>query len=165
MGSIDAPLKGEKEGRTVEESLEGRTGEPFTMPIELGKIREFARATKSRNDAYQGAPGDRPISPGTFLASDSFWKGRAANPFGGVDRNWHRILHGGQEFTFHGPPPSAGDVLVGTARIDRVYEKPGRRGGTMTFTEVVTEYRDPAGRLVAESKETTIETSKSAVPE
>ena len=42
----------------MDESLVGRTGEPFTMVVELGKIREFARATKSRNPAYDGEPGE-----------------------------------------------------------------------------------------------------------
>jgi hypothetical protein len=43
-----------------------------------------------------------------------------------------------------------------------VYEKEGKRGGTMRFTEVVTEFRDASGVLVAESRSTTIETSKAA---
>ena len=53
-------------------------------------------------------------------------------------------------------------MLTGVARIDRVYEKQGKRGGTMVFTEVVTEFRDAGGRLVAESRSTLIETSKAA---
>ena len=36
----------------------------------------------------------------------------------------------------------------------------GKRGGTMIFTEQVTEFRDPSGRLVAELRSTMIETSK-----
>jgi hypothetical protein len=144
----------------MSQELAGRTGEPFTMVVELGKIREFARATKSRNPAYQGKPGDHPVSPGTFLMTCEFWQHPESRAFHGVKRNLQRILHGEQEFIFHGPPPRAGDVLVGSERVDKVYEKPGKRGGTMIFTEVVTEYRDPAGRLVAETRNTTIETSK-----
>ena len=144
------------------EDLEGRTGEPFTMVVELGKIREFARATKSRHPAYTGYPGDAPVSPITFLASAGFWMTPESSPSTGVERNWERILHGEQEFLFHGEPPRAGTVLTGVARIDRVYEKQGKRGGTMVFTEVVTEFRDAGGRLVAESRSTLIETSKAA---
>lgn len=141
-------------------SLEGRTGEPFTMVVELGKIREFARATKSRHPAYGGSPGGTPVSPATFLASSAFWVTPASNPWAGVEMNWERILHGEQEYTFHGEPPRAGTVLTGVSRIDRVYEKEGKRGGTMVFTDVVTEFRDASGRLVAESRGTMIETSK-----
>lgn len=71
-----------------------------------------------------------------------------------------RLLHGEQECVFHGPPPRAGDVLVGTQRVDRVYVNPGARVGTMTFTELVTEFRDPPGQLRAETRNTLIETSK-----
>ena len=46
---------------------------------------------------------------------------------------------------FFGEPPRAGAVLTGVSRIDRVYEKAGRRGGAMQFTETVTEFRDRPG--------------------
>jgi hypothetical protein len=77
-----------------------------------------------------------------------------------VKLNWERILHGEQEFVFPGPPPAAGTELTAEARIDRVFEKEGKRGGTMTFVEVVTEYRDGSGAIVAESRSTVIETGK-----
>ena len=38
--------------------------------------------------------------------------------------------------------------------------KEGKRGGTMTFVEVLTEYRDSSGAVVAESRSTVIETSQ-----
>jgi len=144
----------------LDTSLEGRTGKPFTMVVEAGKVREFARATKSQNPAYDGGPQGAPISPVTFLMSAQFWQNSENSPLSGVDLNWERILHGEQEFVFHGPPPRAGDVLTGQARIDRIYEKAGKRGGTMTFTEQVTEFRDAGGALVAELRSTMIETSK-----
>jgi N-terminal half of MaoC dehydratase len=145
------------------DSLEGQTGTPFTMPVELGKIREFARATKSSNPAYDGKPGDTPVSPGTFLATAGFWQtpGSSALAKAGVSLDLRRLLHGGQEYIFHGPPPRAGDVLTGTARIDKQYEKEGKRGGTMAFMEMVTEFRNQAGELVAEARSTSIITSKS----
>jgi hypothetical protein len=146
----------------MDQSLEGWTGEPFPMVIELGKIREFARATKSRNTGYDGEVGDRPLTPATFLTTAAFWQKPAHSPLSGVNVNWHRILHGEQEFVFHGEPPRAGDVLTGVARIDKVYEKAGKRGGTMTFLEQVVEFRNPDGELVAESRSTMIETSKPA---
>ena len=146
----------------VDASIVGRTGTPFTMAVEVGKVAEFARATGSSNPAYRGAPGDAVVSPGTFLMASAFWQQPGSSPLAGVALDWHHILHGEQEFTFHGPPPRTGDVLTGTTRIDRVYEKQGRRGGSMTFVEQVTEYRDPAGRLVAETRSTLIETSQAA---
>ncbi len=151
-----------EKGTPMDQSLEGRTAEPFRMVIELGKIREFARATKSKNRAYDGEVGDKPLTPATFLTTAAFWQKPAHSPLSGVKLNWSRILHGEQEFIFHGEPPRAGDILTGTARIDKVYEKAGKRGGTMTFLEQVVEFRNAHGDLVVESRSTMIETSKPA---
>jgi hypothetical protein len=143
----------------MSESLVGRQGAPFQMVVELGKIREFARATKSANPAY--LEGENPLSPVTFLSAAGFWQDKSNSPWGGDgERNFERILHGEQEFVFLGEPPRAGAVLTGVSRIDRVYEKAGRRGGAMQFTETVTEFRDAAGQLVAESRSTVIETGQ-----
>lgn len=146
----------------MDTSLEGRTASPFTMVVELGKVKEFARATKSSNPEYSGEPGDSPVIPGTFLMSAAFWQHDENSPLHGAKLNWHRLLHGEQEFVFHGTPPRAGDVLTGVARVDRVYEKAGKRGGSMSFAETVTEFRDAGGTLVAESRGTLIETSQAA---
>jgi len=135
----------------------GQVGAPFILPIEAGKVREFARATKSRNPAYRG---DDAVSPATFLQVAAFWMEPDSNPWRGMKRDFQRILHGEQEFVFHGEPPRAGAVLTCQSRIDRTYEKEGKRGGTMSFIDTVTEFRDPSGRLVAESRSTTIETSR-----
>ena len=143
----------------MDASIEGRRGAPFRVVVEEGKVREFARAVKSSNPAYV-ADGPQATSPATFLASSAFWQGSGASPWGNAKLNWERILHGEQEFVFPGPPPAAGTELTAEARIDRLYEKEGKRGGTMTFVEVVTEYRDAGGALVAESRSTIIETSQ-----
>ena len=85
--------------------------------------------------------------------------------FGGhpsLNINLARLLHGGQEFVFHGPPPKAGDVISTESWIDKVYEKEGKRGGSMRFAEMVTEYKDQNGKVVAESRTTMIETGKPA---
>ena len=111
------------------------------MVVERGKIREFARATKSSNPDY--LDGEHPLSPVTFLSAAAFWQDESNSPWAGDgERNYERILHGEQEFVFFGEPPRAGAVLTGVSRIDRVYEKAGRRGGAMQFTETVTEFRD-----------------------
>jgi hypothetical protein len=135
----------------------------YTMEVELGKIREFARATKSHNPDYLAA--ERPFSPATFLMTAAFWSDGTGVPWedleGNADIDLGRVLHGGQEFVFHGEPPRAGTRLVGRARIAADYVKEGRRGGAMRFIEVVNEFRTPDGRLVAEAKNTVIVTSQS----
>jgi len=141
-----------------DDSLEGRQGEPFTMRVELGKVREFARATKSKNPEYLES--DEPVMPVTFLQTSAFWQTPASSPTRGMTRDMSRVLHGGQEFVFHGEPPRAGAVLTGQTRVDKVYTKQGSRGGAMNFTEMVTEYRDETGKVVAESRTISIVTER-----
>ena len=142
----------------MDQSIEGNRGKPFRLVVEEGKVREFARAVKSSNPAYLDGP--QATSPATFLASSAFWQRPENSPWGDTRLNWQRILHGEQEFVFHGPPPAAGTELTAEARIDRVYSKEGKRGGPMTFVETVTEYRDSSGALVAEARATIIETAQ-----
>jgi acyl dehydratase len=134
-----------------------RVAAPFSMPVERGKIREFARATGSSDPAYFEDEGS--LSPPTFLMSAAFWQDDASRAPRG-EGGFERLLHGEQEFAFVGEPPRAGVVLTGQARLDRVYEKEGRRGGAMTFQEVVTEYWDADGRTVAEVRNLSIITGR-----
>jgi hypothetical protein len=147
----------------VDTSKVGLTDEPATMPIERGKIREFARACQSASPAYVE---DRsPVAPPTFLTTVNFWMGGGSSPLAQLDIDLRRLLHGGQEYVFHGPPPRAGTELTFQTRVDRIYEKEGKRGGAMTFIETVTEFRDPAGTLVAEARSTAIETGQAPTKE
>jgi hypothetical protein len=136
----------------------GIVSEPTTMPIERGKVREFARACLDDNPEYAEAS-DPPVPP-TFLTVRNFWMSAATSPLARVGLDLHRLLHGGEEYVFHGPPPRAGEELTFRTRVDAVYEKEGRRGGTMTFVETVTEFRDAAGTLRAECRSTAIETGR-----
>ena len=132
----------------------GTRGTDYEMVVERGKIAEFAAAMQSQNPAYAG-PGA--IVPPTFLLTSSLWAPEGAAVDVGFDRS--RLLHGEQEFIFHGPPPRAGQVLKVSDQIVDRYEKPGKRGGMMRFAVVVTEYRSEDGTLVAEARKTLIETA------
>src|SRR3981081_2809298 len=150
-------------GWHVDASAVGVPCEPFTMVVEVGKVREFARSVNSASPAY--LEGWAPVSPPTFLATASFWMGRENSPMLQADLNLERLRSGEQGCVFHGPPPRAGARLTGTGRIDRVYQKTGRRGGMMTFLEVVYEYADEAGDPVAEVRSTVIETANAVAGE
>jgi hypothetical protein len=129
----------------------------YEIPIERGKIREFARAAQSRNPAYE-----RPdaVIPPTFLTTaQNFWAS-GPSPVADLGFELARLLHGEEEYEFFGPPPGAGDVLTVESRLGRQWEKEGKRGGTMRFAQIVTEYRDSSGRLVAEQRTTAIETAR-----
>src|SRR5262249_16250451 len=62
---------------------------------------------------------------------------------GGRDRG----LHAEQHFEYH-RTLRAGDVLTATTRAGRRWEKEGRGGGQLSFSETITEYRDASGELV-----------------
>jgi N-terminal half of MaoC dehydratase len=141
----------------VDETALGRTGEPFELDLERGKIREFARATRSANPDYLSA--GNPVIPATFLTTMAFWAGPESDPWSAVRMDLTRGLHAEQEFVFHGPPPRAGTRLTAVSRVTEMYTKQGRRGGALTFAVMVTEFRDAAGRLVAEAKLTGVETA------
>ena len=142
----------------VDKSKVGLTDEPSEIPIERGKVREFARACMTTNPDY--AEDKTPSVPPTFLTTTNFWMSAGTSPLTQLDIDLRRLLHGGQEYVFHGPPPRAGTELTFQTRVDKIYEKEGKRGGTMSFIETVTEFRDPSGRLVAEARSTAIETGK-----
>jgi|GEM_PF-222089 len=129
-------------------------GQPWEMVVERGKIAEFADAMLCDDPAYRGP---KAIIPPTFLTSAARWAPPGVRVNVGFERK--RLLHGEQEYTFYGAPPAAGDVLTARERVVERYSKPGKRGGTMRFATVVTEYRDAAGALVAEAKATFIETA------
>jgi N-terminal half of MaoC dehydratase len=133
-------------------------GAPFTMHVELGKIREFARATKSTNPEY--LEDENPVAPVTFPCTAAFWMPVHVAPEGGGGSGFERLLHGGQEYTFHGPPPRAGTVLTVQSKPGPSWEKTGRRGGAMKFSESIQEYRDESGNLVVEARVTAIITEQ-----
>ncbi len=144
-------------------AAQGTVGAPFPVHIERGKIIEFAAATHSGNPAYRQ---EQPVVPPTFLTTQMFWQewaGPGANPWHHVELDQRRGMHAEQEYVFHGPPPRAGTALTARSRIAEIYQKQGRRGGTLTFAVLVTEFRDAAGRLVAEARMTGVETASPPV--
>ena len=136
------------------ESPDAYAGRPWELIVERGKIAEFADAMLCDDPAYRGP---HAIIPPTFLTTGARWAPAGVRVDVGFDRK--RLLHGEQEYTFHGRLPVAGDVLTAHERVVDRYSKPGKRGGTMRFATVVTEYRDASGGLIAEAKATFIETA------
>lgn len=68
-------------------------------------------------------------------------------------------LHAEQHFEYH-RTLRAGDVLTPSSHDGRTWQKEGRRGGTMRFTEFVTEYRDADGTLVLTSRTVAVRISR-----
>jgi acyl dehydratase len=148
----------------------------FSFPVDRTAIMLFASAIGETNPIYYDEAQSREtplggvIAPPTFGVACAHWNprhlfrgvrrippvsmsGRAAKEDGaqraegGDGRAVARILHGEQRFEYHEPLRPGMQLTVET-RPGKSWEKEGRRGGTLRFSEVVTEYRDEAGRLV-----------------
>ena len=130
--------------------------------MERGKIREFARAIKDDDplyfdEAYAKREAGGIMPPVTFLQTVSHWDNGSGRPRLPMDLK--RVLHGEQEYELL-EPIHAGDVLTAVSTVVDVYEKPGKRGGTMTFAVTETEYRNQHGTLVARARSVSIETGQ-----
>lgn len=129
----------------------------YEVPIERGKIGEFARAAHSEHPAHFGADA---VIPPTFLTTGRLlWATADQRLTNELGFDLKRLLHGEEEYVFHGPPPVAGQTLIAGARIAERYEREGRRGGTMRVAVMITEFCDRDGNLVAEQRSTVLETS------
>lgn len=155
------------------------------FPVEAGHIMCFARAISDANPTYYGAlEGDAAVpAPPTFVqASAQFdpdyplrprlgepWfgsgreatgaRGGGASAGGGAGGGGGTGLHAEQHFEYHRPLRS-GDVLTASVREGNTWEKQGRRGGRLVFSEIVTEYRDAAGELVVTARTVGVRTEK-----
>ena len=143
----------------VNKNAVGLQGPAFNMTVERGKVREFARATQSHHADYL-EDAEPPIPP-TFLTTVTFWQPpEAADLFRKLDIDGRRLLHGEQEYEFFWRVPRAGEDLTARTSVEEIYEKEGKRGGTMTFVVTVTDFHDERGELVARARSTAIETAK-----
>ena len=128
------------------------------MPIERGKIREYATATAAARPAYLDDP-KAPVPP-TFLATVVFW-----TPIGetlrspevlracaeaGVAADLGRLLSLEQEYVYPGPPPHAGETLQTAERLTDITVKRTRDGRAMVVVRFTVSFHDERGDLRAE---------------
>jgi acyl dehydratase len=160
------------------------------FPVEAGHIMMFARSVGDPNPIYydvdyaQQTEVGGIIAPPTFVqASAQFdpdyplrpkigepWFGSGREPTGatsagdggagsGGGGGGGTGLHAEQHFEYH-RPLRAGDVLSAETRVGKSWEKEGRRAGKLTFTELVTEYRDEKGDLVVTARTVGVRTQR-----
>jgi hypothetical protein len=116
--------------------LKGKPMGTQRVQIERGPVRVFAQALLDSDSVYDGA--DAPVPP-TFPFVMPYWGsmgqgGAAGLPIENLRGKGRAILHGEQEFVYHGGRwPHVGDVLVGEGTISDVYEKPKSDGGKLEF--------------------------------
>lgn len=159
----------------------------FSFPVDATAIMLFASALGETNPAYYdetsaaAAALGGVIAPPTFGVASAQWNprhvfrgvrripppqaptGEGAGPTPRSERagggSLARVLHGEQRFEYHEPLRPGMRLRVET-RPGKTWEKEGRRGGTLRFSESVTEYRDESGRLVLTATSVGIVTGK-----
>ncbi|MCX2931762.1 MaoC family dehydratase N-terminal domain-containing protein [Mycobacterium sp. CVI_P3] len=146
----------------------------FDFPVEAGHVAQFARAIGDHNPIYLDAEYalqtevGHVIAPPTFtMAAAHFdpdwplrpqpgqpWRGSGRTPSGTAEADKPADgaaqsvgLHAEQHFEYH-RHLRPGDVLTVMQRDGRSWEKDGKRGGKMYFSEVITEYVDQQGESV-----------------
>jgi acyl dehydratase len=136
----------------------GHTLEPFSVPVEAGRLRFFAKATGQTDPVYTDAAAahdaghrDLPVPPTFLFCLEMDGPNPAAiRELLGLD--YRRLLHGEQQFTYHAMA-CAGDVLSFEQRIEDIYDK---KGGALEFVVRRTRVSNQAGLLVAELRSVTV---------
>ena len=138
----------------------------FELPVTEEKVKEFAVAVGDNNPLFYdpdaarelGFPG--PVAPPTFTVTQIFQVPREEREQRlGANLEYSRVLHGEQEFVYK-RLPLVGEVLTGTMRISKDFEKEGKRGGTMRFVTYESKYTDAGGDEVLTAYYTLIQTAK-----
>lgn len=138
----------------------------FDLPIERGKVREFALAVGEDNPIFfdvdaaraQGLPDI--VAPPTFTVTQIWQVSREQREEQlGANLDYERVLHGEQEFEYQ-RLPFAGEILRATMRISKDFTKQGKRGGEMRFVTYESRFVDVQGEEVLTAYYTLIETAK-----
>ena len=154
------------------------------FPIEAGHIMLFARAVGDANQIYYDedyAGGTEPggiIAPPTFVQSSAQfeegyslrpvigepWFGSAKEPTGvqresGGGGGGGTGLHAEQHYEYH-RQLRPGDVLHAKVSPGKTWDREGRRGGKLTFSETITEYLDQNDELVITARSVGVRTER-----
>jgi len=147
----------------------------------------FARSIGDANPIYHDAEHAKTTEAGAVIAPPTFvqasaqfdpdyflrpkigeeWFGSAKGPTGITKKEGSGGggggggLHAEQHYVYH-KPLKAGDVLTATTKPGKSWEKEGRRGGKLMFSESVTEYRDQSGDLVVTATSVGVRTERPA---
>lgn len=154
------------------------------FPVEWSHILMFARSIGDENPVY--ADPERAVAPPTFVQASAqfdeeyFLRPKPGRPWMGSGKESTSLpppepsaggtggggggsgLHAEQHYEYH-RPLRPGAVLTGTPSPGKSWEKEGRRGGKLRFSENVIEYRDQAGELVVTARSVGVATER--VPE
>ncbi len=157
-----------------------------TFPVEFSHILMFARSIGDDNPMYSDPDHARATAFGAVIAPPTFVQASAqfdpdyslrpkiGKPWFGSGKEATGVkrgagggggngggLHAEQHYEYH-QPLRAGDVLTATTSPGKTWEKEGKRGGKLMFSESVTEYRNQDGELVVTAKGVGVRTERPA---
>jgi hypothetical protein len=121
----------------------GRQFDPYTVEVEKGRLRFFAKAIGETNRVYTD---DAAPIPPTYLFSLENEKPEPFDWLQSMGVHLGNVLHGEQSFTYHAMV-HAGEKVTFEPRIADIYEK---KNGALEFVVRDTNVRNAAGALVAE---------------
>ena len=150
----------------------------YEFPVDRSAVMLFARALLDVRPEFSDP--DHPatkalggiVTPPTFVQASAHWqpdypldltRPRTGPPpphrgdagGGGLGRG----LHAEQHFEYH-HPIHAGDTLTVASRPGEHWEKQGKRGGKLLFSESITEYRNQAGVLCVTARSVGVQTER-----
>ena len=160
------------------------------FPVEASHVMMFARSIGDPNEIYYDEDYARNTDQGAIIAPPTFvqasaqfdpdyflrpkigqeWFGSAKGPTGITEKKegggggGGGGLHAEQHYVYH-QQLKVGDVLTAEVKPGKSWEKEGRRGGKLLFSETVTEYRDQDGELVITATGVGVRTEKPATSE
>lgn len=136
----------------------GHAMEPFTVPVESGRLRFFAKATGQSDPVYTDIAAahdagfrDLPVPP-TFLFCLEMEGPNPAAIRELLGMDYRRLLHGEQRFVYH-TMAFAGDLLRFEQSIEDIYDK---KGGALEFVVRATRVSNQDGELVATMRAVTV---------
>lgn len=145
----------------LDRSLIGHRMPAFSVDVEAGRLRQFAKAigetdpSYSQQEAAQAAGLPALPVPPTFLFCLEMESPDPAAIRNLLGLDYRRLLHGEQGFTYH-QMAFAGDRLTFEQRIDDIYDK---KGGELEFVVRTTTVTNQHGALVAELRAVTVQRS------
>ena len=145
---------------SVNKDVKGKEYAPFTVTVERGKIKEFARAIGDLSPFYLDDAVGRAsewgdiIAPPTFPTTFRDENADAGSMLRDLGVDISRILHGEQEFEHH-KPIRPGETYLCRSRITDVYEKSGR-SGPMAFVTRETTVTDAENEIVCLARHITV---------
>jgi acyl dehydratase len=136
----------------------GKEYEPFSIEVEKGRLRLFAKAAGIEDPVYSNeqAALDAGYSslpaPPTFAYSVTMDAGQSFNVLEDMGIELSRAVHGGQSFRYH-KAICAGDVISGHQLIKNISEK---KGGALLFIETAFQLKNQHGEVVSDLASTII---------